>query len=282
MMFIQPAEWFQHEYLISLSHLVHLLPHSNDSFKQLCFHLCSFQLSVFLCGLLKHQNTIIICSSNFCKWTCDDTAHKHQEPNGTKTNPCAPVFGPSSLQHHHCYLPQVGPPQLHLSLFTCVKLVCCGAEIDVDSAVFVFSLANSESIFFTFFYLTSIHNLPLFPHSPPLSVRLFCPFVFSSHAGPSYHLSLSHTWLFSSCSYFSTMSHQPVCPPQLPFFLHLIIVVPPHLLPVPHSSPGLSTDSMHTKSMIRIGTSMKVGMMTQIFEGFLQTCIYSERNDYKT
>lgn len=117
---------------------------------------------------------------------------------------------------------------ISLSLSTSIKPACCGAEIDVDSTAFVFSLANSKFIFLTFFYLFSSHSFllclphhPPTPRSPPLSVFLLCPFVFTSDAGLSYRLSLSHTLLFSSFSYFSTVYHQPVCPPQFhppPFF----------------------------------------------------------------
>lgn len=76
-------------------------------------------------------------------------------------------------------------------------------------------------------HLSHILLSPLFTQPPPmpptppsasrLSVFLLCPFVFTSDAGLSYRLSLSHTWLFSSLSYFSTVSHQPACPPQFPF-----------------------------------------------------------------
>lgn len=62
---------------------------------------------------------------------------------------------------------------ISLSLSTSIKPACCGAEIDVDSTAFVFSLANSKFIFLTFFYLFSSHSFPLcLPHHPPLLVRL--------------------------------------------------------------------------------------------------------------
>lgn len=98
----------------------------------------------------------------------------------------------------------------------------------MDSTAFVFSLANSKFIFLTFFYLFSSHSLPLcLPHHPPLLVRLLylCSssvHLYSPQTRVSPIASLYHILcFFSSFSYFSTVYHQPVCPPQFhppPFF----------------------------------------------------------------
>lgn len=88
-----------------------------------------------------------------CHITCNICTHTH--PHILPWTP----FPPPTVR----LLTSGKLPQALISLYLrAIKPACCGAEIDLDSTAFVFSLANSESIFLTFFFISSPHTTSLF------------------------------------------------------------------------------------------------------------------------
>lgn len=181
--------------------------------------------------------------SNFLAYAAYYITHIHVFTHTPTASPWA-VIPPPALR----LLTSGKLPQALLSLYLrAIKPACCGAEIDVDSTAFVFSLANSKSIFLTFFYLLSSHNLPLCP--PSLLLLYLCY--------SSVHLYSAQTWVSPIASLYLILGYFP--PSLLPRLcltsrlvplnllppLHLITAPPPHLLLVPHSPPRLSAEGTH-------------------------------------
>lgn len=145
-------------------------------------------------------------------------------------------------------------PAALLSLYLwAIKPACCGAEIDVDSTAFVSSLANSKSIFLTFFYLLSSHNLPLCP--PSLLLLYLCyssVHLYSAQTWVSPIASISYLVIFFPRFFLCCVSPAGLSPSICLFFCISLPPPPlPHLLLVPIHLPG-SQPRVHIQWMIGI------------------------------
>lgn len=168
-------------------------------------------------------------------------------------------------------------PAALLSLYLWViKPACCGAEIDVDSTAFVSSLANSKSIFLTFFYLLSSHNLPLCP--PSLLLLYLCyssVHLYSAQTWVSPIASISYLVIFFPRFFLCCVSPAGLAPSICLFFC--ISLHPPPSPPIcswsPFTSQALSRGytysgwlELYESYLIVCGCGI-----IQIFEGFLES-----------